>query len=111
MSEDEPSANADEEPRLRVDRRALHVIEQVLDAIAEMEEPLRERWVAAMNSHKYDFRRIVPDRDLDPTDTSVPDEEFAEKMQVYLTDEGEFSSIIVPIPQRRRPWPFRKGRR
>jgi hypothetical protein len=82
-----------------------------LDAIAEMEEPLRERWVAAMNSHKYDFRRIEPDRDLDPTDASVPDEEFAEKMQVYLTDEGEFSSIIVPIPRRRRLWPFRKGRR
>jgi hypothetical protein len=111
VSNEDLSANADEEPRLQADRRALHVIEQVLDAIAAMDEPLRERWVAAMNAHQYNFRTIEPDRDLDPTDKGIPEEEFAEKMHVYLTDEGEFSSIIVPIPRRRRLWPFQKGRR
>jgi hypothetical protein len=73
------------------------VLEQVLDTMSTMEKPLRERWVAALNAGQYGLRRIDPDRDLDPTDERIPEERFTTKMQTYLTDEGEFSSIIVSI--------------
>jgi hypothetical protein len=78
------------------------VLEQVLDTMSTMEEPLRERWVAALNAGQYGLRRIDPDRDLDPTDESIPEERFMTKMQTYLTDEGEISSIISSIPRTRR---------
>jgi hypothetical protein len=110
VSEDERRAGPDKGRPLRVDRKTLRVIEQVLDMMGTMEEPLRERWAAAINAEQYGFRMIEPDRDLDPTDKSIPEEEFAAKMQMYLTDDGEFSSITVPTARRRTPWPFRRRR-
>jgi hypothetical protein len=111
MSEDEPSAESNEEPWLRrVDLTMSDILELFLDAMGAMEEPLRERWVAAINAEQYGFRMVEPDRDLDPRDESVPKEDLAIKLQMYLTDEGEFSSILVPIPRRRRRWRLRGGR-
>jgi hypothetical protein len=77
-------------------------MEFVLDTMVTIEEPLRERWVAAIKADQYGFRMIEPDRDLDPTDKSIPKATFGSQMQMYLTDEGEFSSILVPILQRRQ---------
>jgi hypothetical protein len=111
MREDEPSAEPNEEPRLPVDPIGANMIEFVLDTMLTMEEPLRERWVAAINADQYGFRMIEPDRDLDPTDKSIPKERFASQMQMYLTDEGEFSSILVPILQRRRRWRIPRRRK
>ena len=93
MREDEPSAEPNDQRRRRHDPVDIAILESIFEAMLEMEEPLRERWVAAMKADQYGFRRIDPDRDLDPY-----------KMQVYLTDEGEFSSILVPIPATKRRW-------
>ena len=109
MSDDERGMEPNKEPWLsRVDLTMNDLLELILDELSGMEEPLRERWVAAINTEQYGFRRIEPDRELDPTDESIPKERFAIKLQMYLTDEGEFSSILVPTPPRKRRWMTRR---
>ena len=111
MGEDERGIEPNKKRWLsRVDLTMNDLLELILDELSAMEEPLRERWVAAINTEQIGFRRLEPDRQRDPTDENFPKERLAIKLQMYLTDEGEFSSILVPVPAGKRRWMTRRQR-
>jgi hypothetical protein len=74
----------------------------VATAMVSMPEPLRARWVAAMNANQFDMRILEPNPDLDPADPTIAEERFAFLYQLYLTDSDdpdEFSSIQWPVTE------------
>jgi hypothetical protein len=74
-------------------RPTVNILDLVLPSLLSMDRPLRRRWLTALNAGQFDLRRMDPDPDLDPDDPGIPDEKFEFFVLLYLTDDGEFTSI------------------
>ena len=82
--------------------RKTNIMDFVVPAVAPMPEPLRSRWIAALNANEFSMRVLEPEAGLDPEDPSIPEERFAFMYQLYLTDSDdpdEFSSIQFPFTE------------